>query len=262
MVATTFAALFALLASSLVGATTNAVVAAPPTKPELPPVGVKFDYQLGGPSRPAPGVEMVVRDREAPIANGIYNVCYINGFQTQPHERAFWFKRQSLLLKRNGKPVEDVDWGELLLDIRTNKKRKSLVRIMGRWIAGCKNAGFKAVEFDNLDSFLRSKKLIKKSHTKKYAMLLTKRAHHLGLAVGQKNWAEYNGKKLGFDFALVESCGRYKECSSYTKNYGRRVYAVEYRKRDLAWTCKHYGAKISVVLRDLRLKPNGVRKWC
>lgn len=229
---------------------------------QLPPSGGKFDYQLGGATKPAPGVRVVVRDRQDPIARGVFNICYINGFQTQPHERAFWRKHRSLLLNKNGKLVVDAAWGETLLDIRTAKKRNRLAKIMDRWVAGCQRAGFKAVEFDNLDSFLRSKKLIKRSHTKSYAKLLTRSAHRHGLTVGQKNWAEFNGRTVGFDFALVESCGRYRECASYTKNFGRNVFAIEYRKRDFRWTCKHFGKKISVVFRDVLLKPRGPRAWC
>lgn len=231
-------------------------------KLQLPPVGARFDYQLGGPSSPAAGVKIVVRDRADPTAAQSYNICYINGFQTQPHERAFWRKRQSLLLKRNHKPVIDTAWGETLLDIRTAKKRNQLAKIMNRWIVGCKRAGFNAVEFDNLDSFLRSKKMIKSSQTRKYARLLVNHSHRQGLAVGQKNWAEFNGRRVGFDFAISESCGRYRECARYTRNYGRHVLAVEYRKQDLSWTCKNFGTRISVVLRDVSLSPHGVRNWC
>lgn len=205
---------------------------------------------------------MVVRDRKARVATGIYNVCYINGFQTQENERSFWRKRRSLILKRKGKPVVDSAWNEQLLDIRTSRKRTKLAKIVGRWIDNCAKAGYQAVEFDNLDSWTRSKKMIKRSQTRAYARKLIKRTHRRGLAVGQKNWAEFNGKTIGFDFALVEECGTWRECNRYIRHYGNRVYAVEYRQKSFNWSCKRYGSRISIILRDRALKPNGIRGYC
>ena len=49
------------------------------------PVGTRADYQLGGPRSVPDDVGIVVRDRRAPAA-GRYDVCYVNGFQTQPGE--------------------------------------------------------------------------------------------------------------------------------------------------------------------------------
>ena len=68
-------------------------------------------------------------------------------------------------------------------------------------------------------------------------------------------------EEVGFDFAVAEECGRYRECEEYAAVYGRRVVAVEYRAQDLAWTCAHH-AGLAVVLRDLDVSPDGVRRWC
>ncbi len=95
-----------------------------------------------------------------------------------------------------------------------------------------------------------------------YARLLVRRAHDAGLAVGQKNLAGFDGTKVSYDFAVAEECGRYRECASYVRHYGRRVLAVEYRRRDFRWTCRHVGARLPVELRDLDLSPTGVRRWC
>ena len=49
----------------------------------LPPTGgVGFDYQLGTAYKPAANVKIVTRDRTATIVKGLYNICYINGFQS------------------------------------------------------------------------------------------------------------------------------------------------------------------------------------
>jgi hypothetical protein len=40
------------------------------------------------------------------------------------------------------------------------------------------------------------------------------------------------------------------------------VLVVEYRARDFATTCRYHGDRLAVVLRDLALSPDGVRRWC
>jgi hypothetical protein len=243
-----------------------AVVPAPPAgaagRPARPPVGTDVDYQLGGAVR-APGrVGIVVRDRRAAPAPGRYNVCYVNGFQTQPDQRRFWKKRPRLLLHRGGRPVVDSAWGEWLLDIRTRAKRTRIASIIGRWIDRCAADGYDAVELDNLDSFSRSHRLIRPRHARAHARLLVRRAHRAGLAAAQKNWAELDGRRLGYDFAIAEECGRYGECGRYVARYGRRVLVVEYRRVDFARSCERFGRRLAIVLRDRALRPHGRRSWC
>lgn len=227
-----------------------------------PPGGVDVDYQLGGAVAPAPNVGIVVRDRQSPPAPGHYNVCYVNGFQTQPDEHRRWRRHPGLVLRDGGAPVVDEAWGEQLLDIRTATRRERLARIVGRWIDRCAHDGYDAVEIDNLDSFTRSHGLLRPRHAKRYARLLTARAHAAGLAIGQKNWASLDGRTLGFDFAVAEECGRYDECGRYVASYGDRVLVVEYRRRDFRRTCAAHGARLGVVLRDRDLAPDGRRAWC
>lgn len=229
----------------------------------LPPIGTHFDYQLGA-NRSVPGhVGIVVRDRLAKPATGRYNICYVNGFQTQPDEKHFWrTKHWNLVLKHRGKAVVDEAWDEWVLDIRTPAKRRALARIVGRWVDGCARDGFAGVEFDNLDTYARSHRLITPAQTKKYAALLVRRAHRAGLAAAQKNMAQWDGSRVGFDFAIAESCARWHECGDYIDHYGRRALAVEYRNRDLKRACRTVGKRISVVRRDVALRKNGVRRWC
>jgi hypothetical protein len=56
----------------------------------LPPANGKFDYQLGGAYAPDSSVKVLVRDRTASPVSGLYNICYINAFQTQAEEESFW----------------------------------------------------------------------------------------------------------------------------------------------------------------------------
>ena len=226
------------------------------------PVGTDVDYQLGGATGVPAHVGIVVRDRGERPLRGTYGVCYVNAFQTQPDEQAFWRTHPRLVLRKGGRPVVDSAWGEQLLDLRTRAKRAALARIVGSWLHGCARAGYAAAELDNLDSFTRSRGLLTSRQAIAYARLLVARAHAEGLAVGQKNWATWDGRTVGFDFAVAEECGRYRECADYVRHYGRRVLAVEYRATDFDWTCAHFGASLAVELRDLDLTPGGVRRWC
>jgi hypothetical protein len=226
------------------------------------PTGTDVDYQLGGARTVPQRVGIVVRDRHDRPAPRRYNVCYVNGFPTQAEESAFWRQHWTLVLKRDGHPVVDEAWGEWLLDTRTDQKRTAIARIVGGWVAGCARWGFDAVEFDNLDSFTRSHGLLTAAENKALARLLVTRAHRAGLAAGQKNWSEWNGRVVGYDFAISEECGRWHECGSYLQHYGARVIDVEYRDADLAAACAGWGTRIMIVRRDLQLSPTGVRRWC
>jgi hypothetical protein len=226
------------------------------------PVGPDVDYQLGGAAPVPANVGIVVRDRHAAPAAGKYDICYLNAFQTQPGERRFWRGHWRLVLKRDGRPVVDQSWDEWLLDTRTPVKRARLAAIVGRWIDECAGSGFDAVELDNLDSWSRSHGEIRRRHNKALARLLVARAHRAGLAVAQKNWAEWDGRVAGFDFAVAEECGRWRECGEYVAHYGRRVLVVEYRRVDFEHTCARWGDRLAVVLRDRELLPDGVRRWC
>ncbi len=229
---------------------------------ELPPAPARFDYQLGGARAVPDFVKIVARDRLDQPLLGKYNICYVNGFQTQPDAQRFWRQHWRLVLKRKGRPVVDQAWGEWLLDIRTPRKRRALARIVGAWINGCAASGFQAVEFDNLDSFTRSRRLIKPRHANQFARRLVARAHTAGLAAAQKNRAEWDGRRVGFDFVVAEQCGQYDECGRYVSNYGSRVLNIEYTPTGFTRACTGWAATISIVYRDLALSPTGVRTWC
>lgn len=229
----------------------------------LPPPGAPWDYQIGGARAVGEDVAIVVRDRKARPA-GRYDVCYVNGHQTQPDELAFWRQRPGLILRRDGRPVVDSAWGEQLLDVRTPAKRARLAAIVGGWMRGCADRGYEAVELDNLDAWTRSTGLIRRAETLAYARLLNERAHDLGLAVAQKNTPQLGGlgRRVGFDFAVAEECGRYAECGDYVATYGARVLAVEYRRADFDRACAQWGDRLGVLLRDLAVSPGGVTARC
>lgn len=222
----------------------------------LPPLDAKLDYQLGGAYSPPSGVSIVSRDRTATAATGIYNICYVNGFQIQPDEESFWMSQHPDLILRdgNGKPVVDAEWNEMLIDVSTPAKQTAVAAIVADWINGCADAGFNAIEIDNLDSYLRSGGRLTQNHAVAAMALFANAAHARGLAIAQKNSAELVGRKaeLGTDFVVAEECNRYSECEDYRTAYGDHVLVIEYRRQDFATGCSKFPT-LSIVLRDVNL---------
>lgn len=223
--------------------------------PVLPPPNAKADYQLGGAYTPPSGVTVVSRDRNAAPAAGVYNICYINGFQIQPDETAMWTgSHPDLILKDNGNPVIDTEWNEMLIDVSTPTKRDGVAAIVDGWIDGCKTAGFDAIEIDNLDSYARSHGLLTEDNNVAAMALFSAHAHAAGLAIAQKNSTELVPRKaeLATDFAVAEECNRYSECQSYRDGYQDHVIVIEYRQQDFTAGCTAYPG-LSIILRDLDL---------
>lgn len=222
----------------------------------LPPLDAAFDYQLGGGYPPPAGVQIVTRDREDSPAPGLYNICYINGFQIQQHEEPFWLAEHPDLILRDaaGAPIKDPDWDEILIDIRTAAQRTAVAAIVAAWIDGCDQAGFQAIEIDNLDSFTRSGDLLTEDHAVAAMALMADAAHARGLPISQKNSAEQAARKaeLRTDFAVAEECNRFDECGVYRDAYGDHVLVIEYRSQDFAAGCAAFPA-LSIVLRDVDL---------
>lgn len=228
-----------------------------PTAVRLPPAGAGFDYQLGGDGSLPAGVTVVARDWQAgsPVGGEVYDICYVNAFQSQPDVQ--WPPEVVTT-------AEDPDWpGEFVIDLSSAQTREVAAARVGEMIEHCAQRGFDAVEFDNLDTFVRFGDLgsgevgFGRAETAAYASLLVEMAHANGLAAGQKNTVELLGEPLGFDFAVVEQCGEYAECDAFREAYGERVYAIEYTAEGLAAACAALGEDASVILRDLDLVAAG-----
>ncbi|WSZ86148.1 endo alpha-1,4 polygalactosaminidase [Streptomyces sp. NBC_00859] len=229
-----------------------------------PAARLPFDYQLGGAYRPPAGVRAVSRDRTAAPVPGLYNICYVNAFQSQPGDAVGWWRKHHpdlLLHDGEGRPVVDEDWHEPLLDISGAAERKALADIVGRWIDGCADAGFDAVEPDNLDSYERSHHLLTADDAADFARLLAERAHRRGLAIAQKNTTDLLGERdyIGFDFAVVEECGSFQECGEFATAYRGRAFDIEYGAKAFDRACRSWGGKLSVTLRDRDVTPAGER---
>lgn len=230
----------------------------------LPPQDGNLDYQLGGAYAPPAGVTIVSRDRAETPAPGLYNICYVNGFQAQAEDVDFWQHEHPDLVLRNGSgaPIIDPDWDEMLLDVGTADKRARLLEVEAAWIDGCAAAGFDAVEVDNLDSYTRSGGRLHEDDAIAFLASLAERAHAKGLAIGQKNSSELAKQRarLGADFAIAEECSSYDECDVYVSAYGRQVLMIEYQRDDFNEGCSKY-AGYPIVLRDLKLVPRGSRGY-
>lgn len=231
----------------------------------LPPSAGIADYQLGGVYAPAADVQIVTRDSTAESVPGIYSICYVNAFQSQPG--AVW--PDALLVKgSSGIPITDPGWpDEHVFDISTDANRVQLLAKLSPGITGCVASGFDAVEFDNLDSFTRSGGVLSSSDALTFAKSLVGVAHAVGLAAAQKNsveLAETGAKSIGFDFAMTEECFQFAECDSYTSIYGEKVIDVEYSDNlstSFAALCASPDRPRSTMLRDRGLKPAGDPKY-
>ncbi|MCB0980336.1 MAG: endo alpha-1,4 polygalactosaminidase [Acidimicrobiaceae bacterium] len=239
---------------------------------EVPPAGAGFDYQLGGDAPLPAGVTVVVRDWFAgTAAPGAYSVCYINAFQTQPPDADDRPDLRGAWPAEVVSTAEDPEWpGEFAIDLSSAELRATAAAHVTSMIDTCATKGFRAVEFDNLDSFTRFPELgFGADEALAYAADLVEHAHALSLAAGQKNSVEIAARgraEAGFDFAVVEECGQYDECGDYTDVYGDEVFAIEYTQAGFAAACAALHPSASVILRDLDLvlpdDPGYLRQTC
>lgn len=201
---------------------------------------------------------MVARDRTDPPLEGAYSICYINGFQSQPHEAEFWLDEHPELLVRDesGQPQFDENWpDEMAFDTSTPENRTALASIIGEWITGCRDDGFQAIEFDNLDSYSRFAGLTIDDNVA-LATALVAKAHSLDLAAGQKNSAELGSRgrdEIGFDFVVSEECFVYDECAGYAEVYGDQFIDIEYQRYEpgeLEGLCADASVPRLLVVRD------------
>ncbi len=243
-----------------------ATSSATPTTPfAVFPVGADVDYQLGGAYPPPPSVTVVTRDSLDDPAPGLYSICYVNAFQTQPG--AEW-PDDLVVLEASGARLVDPNWpDENIIDISSAAKRVDAAAKVTVSIDRCASAGFDAVEFDNLDSYTRSQDALTLDNAVDFATVLVVHAHKLGLAAGQKNTGELGTRgrdDIGFDFAVLEECDQFDECASFTDVYGDAVIDIEYTdelRRPFAQVCADAATPASTILRDRNLSPAGSSEY-
>jgi hypothetical protein len=244
-----------------VGTGTNGII--------RPPFPGRLDYQLGGPYTPAADVNIVSRDRTViPTERAdIYDICYVNGFQAQQTELAFWQNNHPGVLLRDGSGnlVLDTTFNEAVFDISTAAKRSELAAVQAGWITECKTRGYEAIEFDNLDTYLRFPAYFTEANTIDMANRLIGLAHTSGLAVAQKNAPELLPHRPAFDFAVVEQCSEFSECQAFFDAYGDYVLMIEYQAAAFNRACQQFPQRI-VLYADVALSPMGAaghrRQYC
>ncbi|UQN15628.1 endo alpha-1,4 polygalactosaminidase [Gulosibacter sp. ACHW.36C] len=229
-----------------------------------PPTDAGFDYQLGGAYDPPEGVTVVERDRTAEPAGLGYDICYVNGFQTQPEaSETFAAEHRELLVTAGGEPLIDPGWpDEFLYDTSTEANRAWIAELVGEEIHDCQAAGYDAVEFDNLDSYLRADGALTEADNVALASTYAQLAHQAGLAVAQKNAVELASqlRDVGFDFAITESCAEFDECADYADAYPVVLdieYTDELGEAGFAAACEAPDRPTTMILRDPKLVAAG-----
>ncbi|MGW5658787.1 endo alpha-1,4 polygalactosaminidase [Streptomyces sp. NPDC003758] len=242
--------------SSNVSASTKASVTAGTVV--LPPKHVPWDYQIGGAYALPTGVQVVSRSHEDTPAPGAYNICNINAFQAQKDAERDW-DSDLLLRDAKGSVVYDKDWGEAVLDIRTDAKRQRIAAKLNTWIDECAAKGYKAVEPDNYDTFTRFPDYLTARQAEALMKLLSAHAHEKGLAIAQKNTVELVADRasVGLDFAVVEECGQWNECGQFADAFHNNVLVVEYTAKGLSAACSDWSSTLSIVRRDRDVAPKG-----
>ena len=131
----------------------------------------------------------------------------------------------SVLGRPNGWP------GERWLDIR---QLATLGPIMRDRVRLCQQAGFDAVEFDNVDGYTnRTGFALSAADQLRYDAFLANLAHRNGISAALKNDLDQLAPLAPyFDFAINEQCFQYHECGGLEAWVadGKAVFSVEYHR--------------------------------
>jgi hypothetical protein len=224
-----------------------------------PPVGTTWQWQLDRPLDVS--VDAAVYDVDAfetkarQVAHlhrlGRHVVCYVNAGaweRFRPDKDKF---PASVL----GRALDG--WrGERWLDIR---KISLLAPIMKARIAKCARKGFDAVEPDNIDGYQnRSGFPLNGSDELRYNRWFANQAHKAGMSVALKNdLGQVRTLVSSFDFAIVEECFQYRECSRAVAfiEAGKAVLETEYKLPRSDFCAKAQSLGFSAMRKRLSLGP-------
>lgn len=162
---------------------------------------------------------------------GAKAICYISAGSFEDWRPDANKYPSTLLGRKNGWP------GERWVDIRQDA-RAILGPIMEARAIKCKEAGFDAIEWDNVDGYANRTGFPSTAADQlEFNTMLANLAHKHGLSVGLKNdTGQLAALKPYFDFAINEECFRYRECDFPAPGYpdwtasGKAVFNVEYRR--------------------------------
>ncbi len=163
-------------------------------------------------------------------------------------------------------------WNERWLDIRDVQKANSaLAAIMGARVQMCKDKGFDAVEFDNVDGYSNATGWpLTSADQTYYNAFLANLAHTKGLSAVLKNdQAQIPALLPYFDMALNEQCWQYAECTTAQNGgygydqfvaAGKAVFGVEYSIATSKFCAKSNAANFNWLKKTLAL--NATRTAC
>jgi len=232
----------------------------------IPPVGARWQYQLQGATAYAAtgginvGISAVPVERGPAVSPDVFdidlyvdsavagrsdivNTAAVNAIHTRGARAICYISAgtwedwrpdanqypSSVLGKKNGFP------GEKWVDIR---QINILGPILSARAAKCQQAGFDAIEWDNVDGFDNKTGFpLTANDQLMFNAFLANIAHSYGLSVALKNdVSQLTALKPYFDFAINEECFRYRECNvpapglpDWTAS-GKAVFNVEYRQ--------------------------------
>jgi hypothetical protein len=157
-------------------------------------------------------------------AEGAKVICYLDvGSWEEYRPDASKFPKAVLGNVYEGFPEER--W----LDIR---KFRQFAPIMEKRIAMCAHKGFDAVEPDNIAGWENKTGFpLTRADQRRYNIWIAGQVHKQGMSVALKNDPRQAAELLDyFDFAVVEECFQYEECSFFAPfiNAGKAVFEAEY----------------------------------
>jgi hypothetical protein len=151
--------------------------------------------------------------------------------------------------------------GENWLLVTAANQSVILPLMQARFQGWCMAKGFDGVEPDNLDAFTNISGVTEKDNLA-YDLAIASMGHGMGFSMGLKNLltdvsaGNVDSLLSGFDWALVEQCYQYSECSTYTRAgsfiaLGKAVWDVEYGQVPACSDAN--GARMNAQERDLNL---------
>jgi hypothetical protein len=214
----------------------------------VPTPGLRWQYQLQGaldtnvcavPAKGGACVRPDVYDIDLYASNGVtpdkvgvaaihalgaHAVCYVDAGTWERFRPDAGLYPASVKGRKNGWP------GERWLDIR---QTGILLPIIKQRVAKCADAGFDAVDFDNVDGYTSKTGFpLTAAEQLTFNKDLAAIAHSYGLSVGLKNdLGQLSQLEASFDFAINEQCAQYDECAMYNgwKAAHKAIVEVEYK---------------------------------